>query len=277
MYRLKLKHLHYAFLLFLLVLTSVYLAGCANSAVSSQQQEEISSPISEKVVQLYFPDRELNRLACEEYTVSGTQEEKVAKIFEQLKAGPRNEQLITLIPEETILLDQVIEDEDRLTINLSDHIYRINLGSSGEALLVGSIVNSLSALNFTSIQILIDGQIIESIAGHMYIAEPLAFFDYLTIRHGKIPAPSNLQDIQSAVQEGHQLWRLDPVEVSRVDGIALGFSPDKDSFSLTERDSQPGKASVLVTHGKNQYTIHLLQPLNIGPEQIWIIDEVTVE
>ncbi|QGG49316.1 GerMN domain-containing protein [Heliorestis convoluta] len=263
-------------LIFFLFITILFLSGCSNSRELVQEEAEKQNNI-EKIVQLYFPDHDLNRLAREEYSFSGSKEEMVHQIFEQLKTGPRNDQLNTLIPEETRLLNVYVE-EDRVTLDLSKDIYKVNIGSAGEALLVGSLVNSLtSGLNVTYLQILVEGQQVESIAGHVYIAEPLRYLNELTVRQGKIPHPSNLQELQSAVQEGHQVWRLDPIEVTRVDGIALGFLPDKDSFVLSEQSSSIGRAVVHVTHGEHKYLVYLVQPLRVGAEHIWVIDEVIVE
>ncbi|MBM7865269.1 hypothetical protein GTO89_00615 [Heliobacterium gestii] len=271
----------------IVLLIVIALSGCSMSQGAPQNAtiENATSPApdgsgktaaaTETTVRIFFPDKDLQRLVKEDHPLSGSAEEKVRQTFEFLKEGPKNTSLMTLIPPQTRLLGVAVKDT-QLDVNLSREIRQGNLGSTGEALLIGSLVNSFTSLGYARVQLTVDGQKIESLAGHMEIALPLPFFDELTIRQGPIPPPNNINDIENDAQQGQQQWRLDPLEVTRVDGIALGFEPEKDSFSLVSQSDDSGKslAKVRVRHGKLDFLVELTQPAGNGHGHIWVIRSV---
>lgn len=86
-----------------------------------------------------------------------------------------------------------------------------------------------------------------------------------------------LKRLQQEVDGGHQPWRLDPVEVARVDGVKYGFSKD-DVFSLLAKkfgeDAGTYIADVGVEHKGESYIISLIQPGTIGRGGVWVINGV---
>ncbi|MZP28308.1 hypothetical protein GTO91_01035 [Heliobacterium undosum] len=272
----------------LALVSAIALSGCSVSQATppSPPAESAASPApdsqvkaataaAETTVRLFFPDQELQRLIKEERPLSGSAGEKVRQTFELLKGGPQNGQLTTLIPAKARLLG-VTSKDTQLEVNLSQEIRQSNVGSTGEALLIGSLVNSFSSLGYTGVQLTVEGQKVETLAGHLDISRPLAFFDELTIRQGPIPPPDKISDIERDVRQGHQQWRLDPLEVTRVDGIALGFEPEKDCFSLISQAEAADKpvAKVRVRHGKLDFLVELTKPAGAGKEHIWVIRSV---
>lgn len=84
-----------------------------------------------------------------------------------------------------------------------------------------------------------------------------------------------LEQLQAAVDQGHQPWRLDPLETARDEGQNLGFDPTQDTFDLLPSpDPATGEARALVLCGEGFYVIHLVQPVRIGPDGIWAIARV---
>jgi len=84
-----------------------------------------------------------------------------------------------------------------------------------------------------------------------------------------------LRQLQASVDQGHQPWRLDPLEVARDEGEELGFDPAQDTFDLLPLpDPATGQAQVLVIHGEHFYVIHLTQPVRVGTDGIWAITRV---
>lgn len=84
-----------------------------------------------------------------------------------------------------------------------------------------------------------------------------------------------LQQLQAAVDQGHQPWRLDPLQVAWDEGEQLGFDPAQDVFDLlSSPNPAPSQAEVLVLHGEHFYVIHLVQPVRAGPDGIWAIVRV---
>ncbi len=88
-----------------------------------------------------------------------------------------------------------------------------------------------------------------------------------------------LYQIQLQVNQGYHLWRLDPVEVSRLEGQDLGLNPSTDTFTMFSkvevgRYSGTGEANVLVQHGRRAYVVQLIQPFGSGSRMIWTINNV---
>jgi len=88
---------------------------------------------------------------------------------------------------------------------------------------------------------------------------------------------SRMKEIQNLVDQGNQPWRLDPVEVTKVDAPAnYQFSAD-DEYTLSLKDENIGKAIVevkKVEEGK-VYEVILIQPIIKGPKGIWAILSIT--
>jgi len=92
-------------------------------------------------------------------------------------------------------------------------------------------------------------------------------------------------DLQQAVDEGHQPWRLDPLSVAEADGVGLhgfltpcertgdGATIPCDNFTLISQAASAGVAEVEVTHDSKVYLIELVKPIP-GSGKIWMIKEV---
>lgn len=286
--------LYISFCMIILLIPSFMSLGCNQSSPTTLQNSSAATgstegktaaprtqaPSKEKLISLYYPNNQLHRLVPEKRTISGSIEDMVQKTFDLLVAGPKSDQLVSLIPPSTRLQGIKINGE-LLELDFSKALTQINLGSSGEAFLIGSLVNSFCTLGFSSVQINVDGQKLETLAGHVDISKPQTFSDTLTIRLGAIPLPPKFQEIQQSTDQGHQPWRLDPVEVARVEGITLGFLPDKDTFRLVSKSergkgSGTGEAIVRAHHGKTDFLIQLIQPAGAAPNHIWVINSVAV-
>ncbi len=88
-----------------------------------------------------------------------------------------------------------------------------------------------------------------------------------------------LYEIQLQANQGYHLWRLDPVEVARLEGQDLGLNPSTDTFTLFSKvevgkNSGTGEAKVLVQHGRRAYVVRLIQPFGSGARMIWTINNV---
>ncbi len=94
--------------------------------------------------------------------------------IETLLAGvPENPYIPNLIPEGTLVRGITIKD-GLCTVDFSSHIQRANVGAGGEAILLQAIVNTLAQFgNVTSVKILVEGQPVETLAGHIDISGPL--------------------------------------------------------------------------------------------------------
>lgn len=150
--------------------------------------KEISKPIrswleakgvlnEKRQVTLYFGDPDSDFLLEEKREILKRDdvEEEAEELIGELARGPKGK-LIATIPPRTRLLGFQIDERGVARVNFSKELSKDHPGgSSGEMLTVYSVVNSLTR-NFPqvkSVQLLIEGRRIETIAGHLSVAHPL--------------------------------------------------------------------------------------------------------
>jgi germination protein M len=132
-----------------------------------------------KVVTLFFSEEEGEFLVGEKREISKKDrvEEEAKQTIAELIAGSHGGFIPTLPPRAKLLTLQ-IDPHGLARVNFDKTLSREHPGgSSAEMLTVYSIVNSLT-LNFPQIkrvQILIDGKVVESIAGHISLKQPVSF------------------------------------------------------------------------------------------------------
>lgn len=91
-----------------------------------------------------------------------------------LVKGPKSRELLAVLPPETSIL-AVYQRDNVVYVDFSRHLV-VNHpgGSSGELVTVYGIVNTFASLTgVEKVQILVEGRRLESLAGHLYIGEPL--------------------------------------------------------------------------------------------------------
>ena len=95
------------------------------------------------------------------------------ELLEELLKGPQDQSLSRIIPEGTRLLDVRVENGIAYA-DFSAEITKGNFGAATEGVLLSSIVWTLTQLEeVEAVQILVEGQVLESLAGHVSISEPL--------------------------------------------------------------------------------------------------------
>jgi spore germination protein GerM len=130
-----------------------------------------------KVILLYFSDSEEEYLVGEKREIlkkSDVKEEAEEAMVELIR-GPR-EKLIHTLPPRTRLLSLKLGKNGIVKVNVNQALLKDHPGgSSAEMMTVYSMVNTL-ALNFPQIkrvQILIEGEAVETVAGHLSIRQPI--------------------------------------------------------------------------------------------------------
>ncbi|MDI9485479.1 MAG: GerMN domain-containing protein [Bacillota bacterium] len=95
--------------------------------------------------------------------------------LQALLDGPlADEELLASVPKSTKLLDLVVRDKLAVASFSSEIKDDFHGGSLIEAYLVEAIVNTLTEFpEIESVQILVEGEAVESIGGHIYIRNPL--------------------------------------------------------------------------------------------------------
>lgn len=129
----------------------------------------------EKKIDIYFANNTAEYLVVEKKVID-PEADLYFQIFAKLKAGPESDKLSKTIPNGSKLLDYSIK-RDKLILNFNA-AFRSNHwgGSTGELMTVYSIVNSYTSLTeIESVKILIEGEGIVSLAGHLDLTEPLIY------------------------------------------------------------------------------------------------------
>jgi len=147
------------------------------------KEEEIKEvepvPTEEMVeVNLYFSDSQAMYLVPEKRKISQTPSLARQAVVELIK-GPENSDLYPTIPEGTQVNEVYIAD-DIVYIDLSEEISKNHPGgSSAELMTVYSIVNTLTEIPpIKGVQILVGGNGMKSLAGHIDISMPLPRDEY---------------------------------------------------------------------------------------------------
>lgn len=104
---------------------------------------------------------------------SATGTQLIEAALKELISGPKTQGLLAVLPKDTRVLSVKL-DKDLATVNFSKEIQKLGTGARGEALAVSAIANTLTDLgNVTRVQILVEGKIVESLAGHVDIRNPV--------------------------------------------------------------------------------------------------------
>ncbi|MDE5414313.1 GerMN domain-containing protein [Alkalihalobacterium chitinilyticum] len=130
-----------------------------------------------KSVVLYFADNDLMKnYRVKEEVTAPTEEEIIYAAFEAWMEGPDHDQLASLVPAD-VVVETISEDNGTAYISFSQEIHNANLGSSGEGLLVEQIGLLLEQFGFAQVQILVEGEVKETLLGHVSIDQPYATGD----------------------------------------------------------------------------------------------------
>ena len=140
-----------------------------------EERKEIQPVPTEEMVEvnLYFSDSQAMYLVPEKRKIPQTPSLARQVVVELIK-GPENSDLYPTIPEGTQINEVYIAD-DIVYIDLSEEIFKNHPGgSSGELMTVYSIVNTLTEIPpIKGVQILVEGNEMKSLVGHVYISMPL--------------------------------------------------------------------------------------------------------
>lgn len=173
----------------LALLIMVLAAGCDKKggpektpAASSSQQTENPAEAPAKAqeskeltLQLYYPNEDGTRLQAVSRKVTlGKNLDKYTAALQSLMTGPKEKGLVAIFPKNAKLRKVTVENGVAKADFDQSLVKNFSGGSTGEEMLVGSIVDTLTEFpEVKSVQILINGQAVETIAGHMDTSVPL--------------------------------------------------------------------------------------------------------
>lgn len=107
--------------------------------------------------------------------------ERHIQAIEALLAGPSRDDLQPVFPQGTKVLGFELKN-GRAEVNLNREATRLNVGSSGEALAVAALVNTLTKFpDVYRVRILIEGEVVESLAGHIDLTGEFSYNDHVVL------------------------------------------------------------------------------------------------
>lgn len=136
----------------------------------AEPTEDLTADNSREVV-LFFADSDGKQLKKEMRQI--VKSEGLAKsTIDELVNGPKDDKLVSVIPDGTSLLSIDIK-EGLCTADFSSELLQKG-SSTEEQLKVYSIVNTLTQFNSVNqVQLLVNGQVMETLAGNVDISKPL--------------------------------------------------------------------------------------------------------
>ena len=155
--------------------SAVSSSGSSVSSSSGASADAKQVEAKELTVKVYYPNDVGERLVAVSRKVKlsvGT--DKYTAAMKSLMQGTKEKGQSAIIPRQAKLRSVKVKD-GVATVDFSGDILKHFVGgSTGEEMLVGSVVNTLTEFpEVTSVQILIDGNPVESLAGHMDLTVPI--------------------------------------------------------------------------------------------------------
>ena len=138
------------------------------------EKKDSAAKTAEKInIKVYYPDDNGMKLIAETRTIE-TKGDKYKAAVESLLSGAKAKGAITIIPKKAKIKSVEVKNGIATADFNDDLIKNFTGGSTGEEMLVGSIVNTLTEFpEVKSVQILLDGKKVDSLGGHLDTSAPL--------------------------------------------------------------------------------------------------------
>lgn len=152
--------------------------GASSPAVQTEQMQDqeksAAAEPKELMVNVYYPRSDGTGLVAVRRTVSTEKDDKYTAAMKSLLTGTKEKGQTNVFPKKAKLRSIVVKDGIAMVDFSKELQTNFSGGSTGEEMLIGSIVNTLT--DFPEVQkvsILIDGSAVETLSGHMDLSEPL--------------------------------------------------------------------------------------------------------
>ena len=149
-------------------------------AASSSSPSEKSREAKKWNIAVYYPDDQGMKLIAVKRTVQVETGDKYTAAMQSLMQGTKEKGQTAIIPKQAKLKGVTVKGDTAYVDFSQDLVRHFSGGSTGEEMLVGSVVNTLTEFSeIKKVQILIEGKPVESLAGHMDLTVPLTRMDGL--------------------------------------------------------------------------------------------------
>lgn len=168
----------------LLVLIAFLLlgAGCTDNNPASPEAGQAPSGTNgtmsgtktdKMVVTLYFANKDASALIAEKREVEKN-DHPARTALEELVKGPKNTELVKVVPKTTKVRDIRIKDHVAY-VDFSEAFVKDHWGgSTGEIITVSAVINTLTEFSdIKQVQFMVEGKNLETLKGHLDLSEPM--------------------------------------------------------------------------------------------------------
>ncbi|NLM53212.1 MAG: hypothetical protein GX197_10390 [Firmicutes bacterium] len=129
-------------------------------------------------VVLYFPDSDLIATYRVKTEIFAQAEDLPKAALEAWLAGPEHKELTGLINADANVVIEYVEDVEGIAhVSFSQEIQDVNLGSGGELMFAEQIAMIMQQFGFEQTQLLLEGEVVDTLLGHLYTKEPITAKD----------------------------------------------------------------------------------------------------
>lgn len=131
----------------LMLITLLFVSSGCDLISKDKDKDKTPVPVAENtnVVVYYLKDSQSNSyLVREIHTLKKTDNMPKTAVEELIKGTPTTKEAYKVLPEDTKVLGVKVDDQGVATVDFSPEVLNANVGSSGEALGIASIVNTLT-------------------------------------------------------------------------------------------------------------------------------------
>jgi len=145
--------------------------SAGSAAVSSADKKEAAKELDIKV---YYPDDQGLKLVAVKRTIKTDAAGKYAAAMKSLLTGTKQKGQTTIIPKQAKVKSVKVKGDTAYVDFNQDLVKHFTGGSTGEEMLVGSVVNTLTEFpEIKKVQILIEGNKVETLGGHVDLTMPI--------------------------------------------------------------------------------------------------------
>ena len=182
-------------LLVVMVLTLAVMSGCSPknekgadngsaAAVTADNNAKAGIPESSSAakkentsltVKVYYPDDQGMKLIAVKRTIRTDKNDKYTAAMESLMEGTKEKGQTAIIPKQAKLKSVKVKGDTAYVDFTQALVKNFVGGSTGEEMLVGSVVDTLTEFpEIKKVQILVEGNKVESLSGHLDLTTPLS-------------------------------------------------------------------------------------------------------
>ncbi|WP_017726869.1 GerMN domain-containing protein [Halalkalibacterium ligniniphilum] len=141
-------------------------------STEAQSSTEATEEAIVTPVELFFADADVMAMYREERSVEATEDKLYQAALEAWVQGPENGALVSLLPEGVEV--QSVEGIDGVAhVSFSSELLNAQVGSGTEEMLIQQIALVMAQFGFHSTQILIDGEPVAELFGHIDTSVPI--------------------------------------------------------------------------------------------------------